>query len=138
MLYSQGHAHRCRHSDRGGPANDHGLDGVGDVAIIGVGVIEHFTGQLELVEDNHAFGGPLDGFNGTQRGSLHSDIFWHATDTNGASSVRTEVVNLHSNRNSEPKFRMGLRRRTRRPPHAGGMWRSPCDAIRKATAMNEL
>jgi hypothetical protein len=38
-----------------------------DFTVIGVGVMDDFAGQLELIEHDYALGRPPDGFNRAQR-----------------------------------------------------------------------
>ena len=66
-LHAERNAHGRSHADGRGAANDHRLDGFGDVAIIRVGVMDDFRGQLQLVENDDACGSPLNGFDRVQR-----------------------------------------------------------------------
>ena len=60
-LDAQRDAHRRGHADRRRAADHHVLDRGGHVAIVGVGVADHFARQAALVEHDHALAGPFDG-----------------------------------------------------------------------------
>ena len=76
-LHAERDAHGRSHADGWGAANDHRLDGFGDVAIIRVGVMDDFRGQLQLVENDDACGSPLNGFDRVQRFHLR---YWRASE----------------------------------------------------------
>ena len=55
MLDSDRDSHRRGDSNGGSAANNHGFDGVGDVAVIRVGVVDDFAREAKLIEDYDAF-----------------------------------------------------------------------------------
>ena len=54
-LDAKGDTHRGGDADCGSAANDHGFDGLGDVTVIGVSVVDNLGRQLPLVEHDHTF-----------------------------------------------------------------------------------
>ena len=70
--HAQRHAHRCGHADGRRAPDDHLADGARDLAIVGVGVIDHFDRQPPLVEHHHTFVRPPDGLRNVQ--SISPDL----------------------------------------------------------------
>ena len=62
FCYTDRNSHRRRDTDRGSAANDHGADRVRDLLIGPAGYVGLFGGQAGLVDHDHAFVGPLNGF----------------------------------------------------------------------------
>ena len=60
--HSDSDAHGGGNADGGRSADDHVLDRARDLAVIGIGVVDHFAGEPPLVEHDDALGRPADGF----------------------------------------------------------------------------
>ena len=59
IAHAQGHAHGRGHANGGRAAHHHAANGLGHFLISAAGGVGLFRGQLRLVEDAHATGGPF-------------------------------------------------------------------------------
>ena len=80
-FHAESSAHGCGYADCGRAADDHVFDGFCDVAIVRVGVVDHFARKAELIEDYDAFGRPADWFDCVQAVVLLSVMgaVWYGT-----------------------------------------------------------
>jgi len=59
--HAESNAHRCCDTNGRRAANHHFANGFGDLAVVGVGVIDLLGGKAALVQHDHAAVGPLNG-----------------------------------------------------------------------------
>ncbi len=78
MLNAECRAHRGGNAYGRRAADDHVLDGARDVAVVGVGVVDDFARQAQLVENDDALRLPFDRFDVMQGMMLRSRARWCA------------------------------------------------------------